>query len=103
MIIIKQNKGRLYYTSFIIKLTGGKFIPGKNLVLPPPLNALWGDQLLKTAGTEMCSVSVFPIQNTNEYPYDDPKLVEQYCNLANTVFTKGTWERSFEKDIGQNR
>jgi hypothetical protein len=25
-----------------------------------------GGKLLKTAGTDMCSISVFPLQNTNE-------------------------------------
>ena len=62
---------------------------GENVPLPPPLSYLWGEGLLQKTGPKSCTLSAFPMQNTLEYHYDDPVLVEQYCNLANYVWCNG--------------
>ena len=33
------------------------------------------------------------MQNTGEYAYDDPTLVKQYCEIANTVWCHGDSEK----------
>jgi hypothetical protein len=76
--------------NFLIdKYTGGKIKLGENVPLPPPLSYLWGEGLLQKTGPKSCTLSAFPMQNTLEYHYDDPVLVEQYCNLANYVWCNG--------------
>ena len=78
------------YMGYVLRKAGVAIArPGGNLPLPPPLNLLWGTGALSTPGTKDCTVSVFPVQNTGEYAYDDVTLVKQYCELANRVWCNG--------------
>jgi hypothetical protein len=82
------------YLIYFMEKAGMMMItPGGNLPLPPPLNLLWGTAALNTPGTKDCTLSVFPMQNTGEYAYDDPTLVKQYCEIANTVWCHGDSEK----------
>ena len=75
--------------AMVLKYSKGQIKMGANLKLPPPLSFMWGEDLLGKHGTEQCTMTAFPMQNTMQYGYDDDTVVKQYCNLANYVWCNG--------------
>ena len=78
------------YMGYVLRKAGVAITrPGRQLATATTIEFALGTGALSTPGTKDCTVSVFPVQNTGEYAYDDVTLVKQYCELANAVWCNG--------------